>query len=340
MPKAFLKVQPDQITVPAGRFRKDMGDLDRLAQSIHERGLLNPITVLPNLTLLAGARRLEACKKIKLPEVDVHVVDGVDALMVEWEENAEEVRKNFTTTELVQIADALKARAGDGRTDRGDEDRMEGPRRDKIAELVGLSGATYSRAKRVVDKGAKELKAAMDEGVIPVRMACQAADLPKTQQKEIVKKVVEDKMRFGDAYAEVTGAPGAPGPGDAWEDGVPDPVKDGGKADRRVTADRRGTPLPAHLRDPFSAPILTDLARNFRDQLATARNAGRWNPYLPLADVQANIKLAIDLMLAARPFAVCPACRGDRRQMDKCKACRRAGWMDENTYTQSTHDAR
>jgi ParB family chromosome partitioning protein len=56
------------------RHRKDMGDIDGLAQSIADIGLINPITIDENRLLLAGARRLAACKQLGLEEVEVRIV--------------------------------------------------------------------------------------------------------------------------------------------------------------------------------------------------------------------------------------------------------------------------
>ena len=42
------------------RHRKDLGDIDGLAASIQQVGLLHPLVVTPGLTLLAGERRLAA----------------------------------------------------------------------------------------------------------------------------------------------------------------------------------------------------------------------------------------------------------------------------------------
>ncbi len=57
------------------RIRKDLGNIGPLAQSIADYGLLNPITIEPDGTLLSGQRRLEACKKLGLEEVRVCVVE-------------------------------------------------------------------------------------------------------------------------------------------------------------------------------------------------------------------------------------------------------------------------
>jgi ParB family chromosome partitioning protein len=56
------------------RHRKDMGDIESLAASIGDIGLLNPITVDERGYLLAGARRLAACKRLGLKTVPVKVI--------------------------------------------------------------------------------------------------------------------------------------------------------------------------------------------------------------------------------------------------------------------------
>ena len=47
-----------------GRFRRALGDIASLADSIAEVGLLHPIVVTPDHRLIAGARRLHAMRKL------------------------------------------------------------------------------------------------------------------------------------------------------------------------------------------------------------------------------------------------------------------------------------
>ena len=64
----------DQIQI-GFRYRKDLGDLRALADSIAEVGLLHPVVVTPEGRLIAGQRRLEACRLLGWTEVPVTVVD-------------------------------------------------------------------------------------------------------------------------------------------------------------------------------------------------------------------------------------------------------------------------
>ena len=57
------------------RHRHDLGDIAGLAASIKEIGLLHPIIVSPDGRLIAGKRRLEACKRLGWTEIPVTTVE-------------------------------------------------------------------------------------------------------------------------------------------------------------------------------------------------------------------------------------------------------------------------
>jgi ParB family chromosome partitioning protein len=88
------------------RFRKDLGDLDALAASIKDVGLLHPIVITPDRHLIAGQRRLAACKRLGWPDVPTTVVDLDQIILGEFAEN--EYRKDLTLTEKAAIIEALR----------------------------------------------------------------------------------------------------------------------------------------------------------------------------------------------------------------------------------------
>ena len=65
MPIASIKV--------GERIRKDMGDIDALAASIAELGLLHPIVIDKHHKLLAGERRLRAAQKLGWTTIPVTI---------------------------------------------------------------------------------------------------------------------------------------------------------------------------------------------------------------------------------------------------------------------------
>jgi ParB family chromosome partitioning protein len=159
------------------RSRKDMGDINALAESIKEVGLLHPIVIAPDKTLIAGQRRLEAVKLLGWTDVPVRVVKGLEeidqALRAEWDEN--QCRKEFNPVEFVALGrkieeierEAAKERQamagpteGPGKKENGGgtlpEAVIKGDTRDKVAAVVGVSGRTYEKAKAVVEAAEKD----------------------------------------------------------------------------------------------------------------------------------------------------------------------------------------
>lgn len=75
------------------RHRKDMGDIATLAKSISEVGLLHPIVVTNEGKLIAGERRLKACKALGWKNIPATVVNLEDIAKGELHENT--MRKDY-----------------------------------------------------------------------------------------------------------------------------------------------------------------------------------------------------------------------------------------------------
>jgi ParB family transcriptional regulator, chromosome partitioning protein len=65
------------------RHRRDLGDIAALAESIGAIGLLHPIVVSQDGLLLAGQRRLEACKMLGWRNVPVTIIE-IEAGVEQW----------------------------------------------------------------------------------------------------------------------------------------------------------------------------------------------------------------------------------------------------------------
>lgn len=153
------------------RVRKDMGDIESLAESIKRHGLLHPVVVKSDGTLIAGHRRIEAARRLGWSEMPVTVLDVEDLLSAERDEN--EVRKNFTPSEAVAIGRLIeeqhKERVVAAKTEhnRRIASRTEnhrsgpvpyavGPTRETAAKAIGMSSQKYDMAKRVVAAAEEE----------------------------------------------------------------------------------------------------------------------------------------------------------------------------------------
>jgi len=100
-----MEVAIDKITVGEGR--RELRDVDELAKSIKEIGLLNPITITKDYRLVAGYHRLTACKKLGWATIPANVVD-MDALHAELAEIDENLIRNELT--VLERAEQLKRR--------------------------------------------------------------------------------------------------------------------------------------------------------------------------------------------------------------------------------------
>ena len=146
------------------RTRKDLGNLASLAENIAEIGLLQPVVVTPDGRLIAGVRRIQACKKLGWKTIPVRVVDLECVVEGEFAENV--FRKDFTLSEIAAIAKRLRPIVEKRARQRqilplkqGTSDPVvqilpngeKGRSRDIIARYVGVSGVTLEKIEAVVD---------------------------------------------------------------------------------------------------------------------------------------------------------------------------------------------
>lgn len=175
------------ITV-GNRYRKENGDLTDLAKSMDEVGLLQPIGVTKDRRIVFGYRRLLAARKLGWETIAARVIDLEHFVVGQHDEN--EVRKEFTDSERVAIADAV-AKAMPERRGKVNQDNcpeLKGHQtRDIAAKKAGFeNGKQYERTKEVVQHGIPELVEAMDQGAISTSAAVEVARKPEEDQKKIV----------------------------------------------------------------------------------------------------------------------------------------------------------
>ncbi|WP_195200929.1 ParB/RepB/Spo0J family partition protein [Faecalispora jeddahensis] len=84
-----MKLKISEIKVGDNRREIDESNVANLMKSIREVGLINAITVTQGNKLIAGAHRLEACKRLGWEEIECNVaeLDGLKAELAEIDEN-------------------------------------------------------------------------------------------------------------------------------------------------------------------------------------------------------------------------------------------------------------
>lgn len=235
-----METRPISSIKVGGRIRKDLGDLDALAESItNNGGLLQPILIKSDGTLIAGERRLAACKVIGREHIEVNVrndfASAAALLIAERDENT--CRKDFTPSEAValgkkleklerppareRMAEAGRSAAPGRPAERSGESpdlSAKGDTREKVGPAVGMSGRTYEKAKQVVeaaetgDPVAEEAAAEMDATgkVEPAHRKVTGKQLPPPKPVEVKSKrqrqVAEKaKERLGTVIAGLDG---------------------------------------------------------------------------------------------------------------------------------------
>lgn len=95
------------VVVPKGR--RPLGDIKDLVSSIKDVGLINPITLTPDLRLVAGLHRLEACRALGWVEIPAIVLplEKIQANLVELDENL--ARRELTVLERGELLVQRKA---------------------------------------------------------------------------------------------------------------------------------------------------------------------------------------------------------------------------------------
>lgn len=207
------------------RHRKHMGDLNALAASIAQEGLLQPIGISEDYVLVFGERRLLAVREVlQRPAIAARIVRVSSILAGEFAEN--EVRKDFTPSERAAIGKAIECGIGNRQGQRTDielphssaevqprpcpaelreyfpEVEPEQPpaelqqdfgelepgsrTADIAAEKAGFGNRkTYEQAKKVVEQAVDEIVAQMDSGQLAISSAAAIADEPPERQREI-----------------------------------------------------------------------------------------------------------------------------------------------------------
>lgn len=179
------------------RIRKDFGDIQELADDIMQNGLINPPVVNKDYELLAGERRLRACKSLGWTQIEVRMMDTRDAeheLNVEISEN--DVRKEFTKSERVDYMKRLlrieqtkaKERMSDGGgSGESGRQKSDTPKRadESTASQFGVSRDTMKKEISIVEN--KDLLSAedfanWDEGKLSTNKAFLKV---KNRQKEL-----------------------------------------------------------------------------------------------------------------------------------------------------------
>lgn len=194
------------------RYREDFTGIEDLAESIKDKGVLQPITVSTDMTLLAGERRVRAAKLAGLTKIPalVRKVDGeIDAREIELMENV--FRRDFTWLEeanlIAEIDRLYKEKHIDWIPSAEGGTLKPGWSSRRTAELLGKSVSSVARA----------LQLAQAATVIPELATYKtASDAAKVIEKLEEQTIVHELRQRQLAQVDKASAAG----GDSLEKGI------------------------------------------------------------------------------------------------------------------------
>ena len=194
-----MRIKISEIKVNPGRRDTQQRNVEELARSIAAVGLMNPITVTQDNTLIAGLHRLEAVKLLGWTEIEcvVSEADGLQAELAEIDENF--VRAGLSHRELgdlllrrKELYEALhpETRQGqrNGQTAKNDSLTLLAakPFSEDTADKLGVSKRTVERlvqtAANLTPEAKKTIRDAGDK--ITKGAALKISRLPPDQQEE------------------------------------------------------------------------------------------------------------------------------------------------------------
>ena len=219
-----MQMKISEIKINPGRRDTQQRNVEELARSIAAVGLMNPITVTQDNTLIAGLHRLEAVKLLGWTEIECTVseADGLQAELAEIDENF--VRAGLSHRELgdlllrrKELYEAIhpETRQGQRNGQTAKNDNLTGlgakPFSEDTADKLGISKRTVERlvqtAANLTPEAKKTIRDAGDK--ITKGAALKISKLPPDQQAEAaavltIAPPAPKKQRMKDGEAALT----------------------------------------------------------------------------------------------------------------------------------------
>ena len=213
-----MLININDIKINSGRREAALKDVQRLSESIAEVGMMNPITVTADHTLIAGLHRLEAAKRLGWTEIECSVSD-MDALHTELAEIDENViRTGLSDLELSELlarrkkiyemlhpATIARNLPGHASNYESSGDKLTGeekPFSQDTAEKMGVSPRTVERHVQIAENLTPETKEILRgaDTKITKQNLTKLSRLQPDQQTKVAKRLAEGMIKSVDEY--------------------------------------------------------------------------------------------------------------------------------------------
>ncbi|HBO44921.1 MAG TPA: hypothetical protein DD670_13530 [Planctomycetaceae bacterium] len=169
-------------------------EIEELAADIRKNGVIHPIEVTSDGTIIAGHRRVKALRHLQRIQVHCWVREDLEQLG----ENAVEQRlieDNLNRRQMSRLEQArayrrLKALQYSGNTETGEA--VDGDLRDFLATRFDTSGRTLDRWSRVLDTP-PEIQKGVELHMLTLNQGTKVADLPRSTQREMAERIRQGK---------------------------------------------------------------------------------------------------------------------------------------------------
>lgn len=201
-----MKIKIAEIKVGDNRREIDEANVSNLMKSIREVGLINSITVTAGNKLIAGAHRLEACKRLGWAEIECNVaeLDGLKAELAEIDENL--IRHNLNHIDegeqllrKKEIYEMLYPETKANAVFRGNQHIRPNVTVpvdhkksfvDDSAEKMGVSSSSVEKKVQIAKSLSTEVKTIVKENGIGIKNSLKLARIKEPEkQKEAAEKL-------------------------------------------------------------------------------------------------------------------------------------------------------
>ena len=207
-----MKLRLSDITVKQGRRAVDESKVRELAQSMNEVGLINPITVTRNRTLITGAHRLAAAKLLGWTEIEATVseLEGLRAELAEIDENLMRNELHYIDRgQAFERRDELLTEAGlrakPHRPLNAEKGEMISPliTTQAIADQIGVTARTVQQEKQIARDILPEAQEAIKAADLPKTDALKIARMEPKEQMKVAERLSEGAKSYADAVREI-----------------------------------------------------------------------------------------------------------------------------------------
>lgn len=213
-----MLININNIKINPGRREAMPEDIQRLSESVAEVGMMNPITVDADYTLVAGLHRLEAARLLGWEEMECTVceLDSLHAELAEIDENV--IRTGLSDLELSELlvrrkkiyealhpATIARNLPGHVSNYESSSDKLTGeekPFSQDTAEKMGVSPRTVERHVQIAENltpKVKEILRGTDRKVTKQNLT-KLSRLEPGQQAEAAKRLSEGTIKSVDEY--------------------------------------------------------------------------------------------------------------------------------------------